>query len=124
MSLMLVPRIICCIGGPGSTSTRMFPPCTINVSEPSGKAKKVHDAYDCPFQINEAYFSDAALFDELAEDGEIASAQPRSMPPLDWDWDTDNIVSDNLMCILLIYNVKFIIFIEITYFHYFILQFY
>lgn len=40
MSLMLVPRIICCSGGFGSPRIRPCPPCTINVSKQSGKTGK------------------------------------------------------------------------------------
>lgn len=32
-----------------------------------------------PFQIDVAYFSKEAFFDELAEDGEIAPTQPRGV---------------------------------------------
>lgn len=41
--------------------------------------------FECLFEKIEAYFSKVVFFHELAEDGEIALAQPRSVPLSSWE---------------------------------------
>lgn len=43
------------------------------------------NASECSFQQEEAYFSEAALFVEIAEDGDIVSTRPRSVSLSVWE---------------------------------------
>lgn len=55
------------------------------------KGKKVHiNATGIPFQRDEAHFSEARYFDELAEDGEVIIAQPRGVQLPAWEDLEDN----------------------------------
>lgn len=40
---------------------------------------------ESPLQKNEAHFSEAAYFDELADEGEVAAPRPRGVQPLMWE---------------------------------------
>lgn len=42
-------------------------------------------AYKSLFQRDETYLSEIAFFDELAEVGEIALAQPQDVPLVEWE---------------------------------------
>lgn len=50
------------------------------------KRKKVHiNATGVPFQRDEAHFSEAHYFDELAEEGEVTITHPRGVQLLAWE---------------------------------------
>lgn len=59
------------LGGLGFISTEFCPPRITNSSTPFGGKQVQVNASEAPFQKDESYFFEVAIFDELIEDGEV-----------------------------------------------------
>lgn len=72
------------LGDPGFTDIKRYPYISPMPEGHLDGPEGYISASNCPFQQDNAYSSDAAFFNELAEDGEIVPARPEGVPLSKW----------------------------------------